>query len=107
MTESLSKEEQERIRFEFWLYGVRDPYINLKADPNFIPDYKKHDTHIEFRRCLAKRQGINIKKLLVKEAFGESTKEWQMDYDPVNAEKRLIRYNKPFSDRFLARLEEI
>ena len=86
------------------MYGVKDPYTNLKADPNFIPNYKKHDLHIEFRRCIEKRRGANIKKLLVKEAFGESTKEWQMDYDSVNAEKRLIRYNKPYPERFQARL---
>lgn len=82
------------------MFGVKDPYTNLKANPNFIPNFRKHDLHIEFRKCIEKRQGTNIKKFLIKEIFGETTKEWLMDYDPVNTEKRLTRYNKPFPDRF-------
>ena len=95
------------MAFEFKTFGLKDPYTDLKADPNFIPSFRQHDTHIEFRKCIEKRQGLNIKKLLIKEKFGESTKEWLMDYDSVNTEKRLTRYNKPISDRFQARLDEI
>jgi hypothetical protein len=30
-----------------------------------------------------------------------------MDYDPVNTEKRLIRYNRPIPDHFQRRLDEL
>lgn len=76
ITQQLAQDAIDLMAFEFKTFGLKDPFTNLRADPNFIVDYKKHDTHIEFRRCLAKRKGVLIKKFLFKEIFGESTKEW-------------------------------
>jgi hypothetical protein len=57
--------------YDFRIFGVKDPHTNLRADRNFITDYKKNDKHIEFRQCWDKRKGLGIKKFLFKEMFGE------------------------------------
>ena len=94
--------------YEQRLYGVKDPDIDLKAYPNYVVNFRTNDTHIEFRKCLAKRRENNgIIRLIFKEAFGENTKEWQMAFDPVNTEKRCERYNRPLPESYKWRAAEM
>jgi hypothetical protein len=46
-------------------------------------------------------------KLIWKEAFGETTKEWLMAHDPVNTEKRCERYDRPLPDCYKWRAKEM
>ena len=95
------------MKLGFRIFGLKDPHLNLKIDPNFIRDYQKNEIHIEFRKCIEKRFGTGIKKLLWKESFGETSKEWQMAYDPVNTLKRCKRYGRALPDHFLKRQQEM
>jgi hypothetical protein len=46
-------------------------------------------------------------KLIWKEAFGETSKEWLMAFDPVNTEKRSERYNRPLPECYKWRAKEM
>jgi hypothetical protein len=55
ITEHLAHESAKEIEKVFEVIGLKEPYFNLKQDPNFIVDYKKHDLHLEFRESIEKR----------------------------------------------------
>ena len=37
------------MEYEFKIFGVKDPDTDLKADPNFVVNYKINETHLDFR----------------------------------------------------------
>jgi hypothetical protein len=107
VTEALKDEAIALLLFEFKVFGLKDPYTNLRADPNFIVNPWINDTHIEFRKALEKRPGTGLTRFVFREMLGEQTKEWAMAFDPVNTEKRCARYNRPLPESFLWREEEM
>lgn len=67
------------MEFELSCFGLKDRFVDLKADTNFIVNYKVNDTHVAFYKCLRKREvnkRVGFIKFTHKEMFGENTKEW-------------------------------
>ena len=107
MTQTLVDQALAQMDFELKIFGLKDPNTDLMADPNFIVNYKKNDTHLAFYKALRKRAGTGMINFCHKEIFNETSKEWQMAFDPVNTEKRCARYNRPLPESFLWREEEM
>jgi len=97
ITLKLCKEMAESMLSEFNLVqGGRDPRLadsdlNLKADRNWIVEYHKDDTHIDFWKSYEARKEAKrtLIKQVFKEIFGENKPEWKNNYDPKAFEEEL------------------
>jgi hypothetical protein len=67
------KEEIAIMSHDFKIFGLRDPETNLK-DENFIPRYDKDPTHIDFLKCMKRREGQKLRSLVYEDHL--STIEW-------------------------------
>ena len=106
----MAHEEVERIEREFEIWGLKDPFTNLKADENFISRWDKHETYLEFREAYEKRlynDRDSLKKLTFAECFGEDTKQWKACYDSVATQKRMQRYGDEYPPYFKAQVDKL
>lgn len=79
----LAGEAAEKVGEDFRYYGYKNLGENLKASPNWIPDFRKTLTHREFQHARhVARQPTDITQFCYDECFREKTREWQLCYDP-------------------------
>ena len=97
------------MEFEFKIFGVKDPYTDLKRDEDaWVANFRTNPTHVKFREAWEERRGGRaVTRLIFREMLGDGTKEWKMNFDPRATEKMSQIYGSPLPASFLARHREM
>ena len=98
-----------RMEFEFKIFGLKDPYTDLKRDPEvWVPNFRTTPAHAWFREAWKERAGTpRVARLIFTEMLGDGTKEWKMNFDPRATEKMSEIYGSPLPASFVARHREM
>ena len=104
-TTRLNRQQIQEMKFEFSIFGYKNPTEDLKKD--FVLDHRKDLVDIDFETCFKKRERKELLNFVMLEDFGEITNEWKMNHDPIMTRRKLERYNLPIPACFAARNLEV
>lgn len=96
---------KQKLEFEFKIYGHKDPTYDLKQ--HFIVDHKMDPFNSDFDQCWKRRERRQRLNFVNHEDFGETTREWKMNFDPIKTIRKMDRYNLPAPPSFEKRYIEM